>query len=92
MNSTDTCQLWPLKPNVLDLIGFKETSAHSQVKVGTLPPPIRYGKQAKRFISSEIKAVVAARVAGASEDEIKALVKRLVAARKSSIGVLLAST
>ena len=81
MSVTRPRQLWPLKPNVLDAIGFKPSAAFEQVNAGLLPPPISYGARSKRYLSDEIQAVVEARAGGASDAQIKALVQQLVASR-----------
>ena len=88
--SARTRQLWPLKPNVLSAIGFKASAAYEQINAGTLPPPVACGPRAKRFISDEIEAVVEARVTGATDEEVRALVKRLVAARTQGADALVA--
>ena len=88
MHTTRPRQLWPLKPNVLDAIGFKASAAFAQVADGLLPPPVACGRRAKRYVSDEIQAVVEARVTGASDDEIKSLVLRLVAARSQGAAAL----
>ena len=74
-------QLWPLKPNVLDAIGFRPSAAFAQVAAGLLPPPVACGARAKHYLSDEIEAVVDARAAGASDAQIKVLVQQLVASR-----------
>jgi prophage regulatory protein len=75
-----TRQLWAL-PSLMAAIGFKPSAIYEQVAAGLLPQPIKYGLRTKRYLSDEIQAVVDARAAGADEDEIRALVKRLHAAR-----------
>ena len=81
MPATSPRQLWPLKPNVLNAIGFKASAAFEQVKDGTLPPPVACGPRAKRYLSDEVQAVVDARAAGADDAAVRALVKKLVAGR-----------
>lgn len=53
-----------------------------EVRNKLLPPPIHWGRSA-RWIASEIDAVVAARISGASNDQIRALVEKLVSDRKN---------
>ena len=89
MSTTSPRQLWPLKPNVLDAIGFKASAAFAQVAAGLLPPPVACGRRAKRYISDEIQAVIDARAGGASDAQIKGLVQQLVAAR-ATFGTLAA--
>lgn len=54
-------------------------------KQGLSPPPVRIGKYAVAWIRSELLQVNAARAAGKTDDEIRGLVKRLVAARASAL-------
>ena len=49
---------------------------------GEFVPPIKQGERAAAFILEEIDAVMRARAAGASVEEIRALVRKLVAARR----------
>ena len=89
MPTTSPRQLWPLKPNVLDAIGFKSSAAFAQVAAGLLPPAISYGPHARRYLSDEIQAVVEARAGGANDAQVKTLVQQLVAAR-ATFGTLAA--
>lgn len=58
------------------------TSLHQDVKTGMLTPAIKVGARAVAWPSAEVFEVLAARIAGQSETEIRALVKRLVADRR----------
>lgn len=55
---------------------------HAWQKKGLIPTGVKVGPRAVRYPVNEINAVVAARVAGKSDDEIKALVIRLVEERQ----------
>ena len=72
------------KPEVLALLSLSETSLHRQVKSGTFPPSFSLGCRAVGWYEHELNAVIKARAAGKSEDEIKSLVTELVAARKQA--------
>lgn len=63
--------------------GNKRSTAYDRIKKGLLPPPISIGGTNSGWPDNEIDAVNAARIAGKSDDEIRELVKSLVAARKS---------
>ena len=63
------------------IFGLKKSALHARVAAGLLPAPIRLGTRTARYLSSEIESIMIAIVRGASDDELKALVKRLVAAR-----------
>lgn len=56
-------------------------SIYTDVKNGLLPPPVSIGQRAKAWPDYEVRAVVLARTAGRSRDEICELVRTLVARR-----------
>lgn len=58
------------------------------MRKGTLPKPVKLGKTCSRWPGGEIDAVIAARVAGQGDKELRALVAELMAAR-CSMGVAL---
>ena len=60
------------------------TTTLEQVKAGLWPPPIKLGARAVAWVEREIDEVLAARIAGASDVEIRALVRALVAVRARS--------
>ena len=68
-------------PATCDVSGMKPTSIYGQVKVGLFPPPIKLTSRSSAWVEQEVAEVNRARIAGKSDDEIRALVTRLVAAR-----------
>lgn len=60
------------------------TSVWSLVKTGELPEPIRIGGRAVAWHAHEIDAILAARAAGASIQEIRTLVADIHAARQTA--------
>jgi len=64
--------------------GRPRSSTYEDVKNGLLTPPIKLSARATAWPIHEINAICAAQLAGATTDEIRALVKRLVAARKAA--------
>lgn len=62
--------------------GISTSSLYQAMQDGVFPRPVRIGLRAVAWLDHEIDAVIAARAAGKSQDEIKALVEKLVAARK----------
>lgn len=70
------------KPEVLAFLGISKSTLHVQINNGLIPPPISLGERAVAFVMHEIKAVLAAKIAGRSNDEIKQLVSRLVSSRQ----------
>jgi len=70
------------QPSVLNKFQFSKSTLFTQINAGLMPPSISLGERSKGFILSELDAVLSARVAGQSNDQIKTLVKSLVAKRK----------
>lgn len=57
------------------------TQIYRDLKDGVLPPPIHIGERCVAFVESELNAIIQYRIAGKTTDEIKTLVRELVAAR-----------
>jgi len=64
------------------LTGDSRSAAFEKRKAGLLPQPISTGLRAKAYPEHEILAINGARIAGATDDQIRDLVKRLHAERK----------
>lgn len=58
-------------------MGIGRSKIYSSVKDGTLPEPIHIGSRVSVWPSGEIDAIIAARVAGRSDADIRALVAAL---------------
>jgi prophage regulatory protein len=56
-------------------------SIYSAIRVGLFTPPVKIGPRSSGWPSSEVSAIVAARIAGQSEAQIRELVKHLIAQR-----------
>ena len=68
------------------LTGIPTSSWYEFVRDGLAPSGVRLGGHyAVAWPQSELAALNAARIAGRSDDEIRALVKRLVAARANAL-------
>ena len=76
---------------VEDKTGYKKSMHYDLIKKGLMPSAIRIGDRARAYISSEIDAVVAARIAGKSDDEIRELVKTLTAKRQQIANEILSA-
>ena len=74
------------KPEVLAKTGLPRSTFHSRIKAGLMPPPIPLGARAVGWLSCEIDQVLAAMIAGQEAEQIKLLVKELVAQRKVKFG------
>lgn len=61
-----------------------DTKLYADVKSGLFPPQLKDG-QKSLWIEDEVAAVIAARIAGKTDDEIRSLVVRLVAARQHAL-------
>jgi prophage regulatory protein len=64
--------------------GFKRSAIYERIAGGLFVRPIKLGARAVGWPSHEVAAIVGALVAGKSNDEIRAIVTRLEAARLSS--------
>ncbi|MBL4638506.1 MAG: AlpA family phage regulatory protein [Proteobacteria bacterium] len=73
------------KPEVLTLFGLSNASLYRQITAELFPPAFSLGCRATGWYEHEVKQVIAARGAGKTDDDIKALVSELVAARKSLV-------
>jgi prophage regulatory protein len=67
---------------VLDRTGDSSSSQYDRIAKGLFPPGVPIGVRSKGWPEHEVDAIIAARVAGASEDEIRKLVASLITARK----------
>ena len=61
-----------------------KSSVYAAISKGTFPHPIKLGERMVAWLQSEVTAIINARIAGKSNDEIKALVIDLEAARKNA--------
>lgn len=66
---------------MLDKSGLTRTPAYRAMASGLWPRGVKITGRAVAWPEDEVDAVIAARVAGKSEDEIRSLVQRLHAAR-----------
>jgi prophage regulatory protein len=76
---------------VVQRLKCSRSTIYSSVAEGTFPAPIRLGKRAVAWPEGEVDAMVAARVAGASAEQIKALVKGLTQRRGQALNATIAA-
>ncbi|MCD9494567.1 helix-turn-helix transcriptional regulator [Photobacterium carnosum] len=69
-------------PQVLNLIKLSRATFYKQVKEGTLPTQIHLGANSVAWLSHEIESVLAARICGYTEAELKELVLTIIAKRE----------
>jgi prophage regulatory protein len=67
--------------------GHSRSTHYLRMKQGLWTKPVRIGSRARGWPARECEAINAARIAGKSDEEIRALVKKLEAARTSDKGV-----
>ena len=68
-------------PSTLDRTGNGRSTHYQHIANGLWPPPVRIGSRSVGWPEHECEAVIAARIGGKSDDEIRSLVTALVAAR-----------
>jgi prophage regulatory protein len=61
-----------------------KSSVYAAIAKGLFTSPIKLGERASAWLQSEVTAIINARIAGKSNDEIKALVLELEAERKNA--------
>lgn len=71
-------------PPTLDKTGEKRSSFYAKVKAGLMPPAVRLGVRSVGWVEREVDAVIAARIAGKGDDEVRELVRELVASRREA--------
>ena len=69
------------RPRVLRANGQSRSTHYVRIAEGLWTKPIKIGPRAVGWPASEVAAINAARIAGRSDDEIRALVIRLEKAR-----------
>jgi len=77
---------------VEDRTGLKKSMVYSLISNGEFPKPIKIGERAVAWIESEVDVINAARMAEKSADEIRVLVKSLMAKRQQTANEILAAT
>lgn len=70
------------RSEVINLTGRSKSSLQLDEKAGLMPTPISIGERAVAYIKHEVEAVIQARIAGKSNEEIKVLVAELIAQRQ----------
>lgn len=71
-------------PNVLRARGRSRSSHYEDIKQGLFTRPVHIGHRAVGWPAYETEVLNAARIAGKSDEEIRALVLKLEAARKAA--------
>jgi prophage regulatory protein len=79
-------QMEPLS-SVLKKKSDSRTSLYKQIKEGLFPPGVKLGARRVAWPDYEIESVLKARIAGQTDDQIRALVAELQANRKVGVSV-----
>jgi len=72
-------------PDVMSLTGHSRSTVWHRSKIGLLPRPVKLGAHTTGWPSAEIAAINTARIAGANDDDIRALVADLHAKRTDAV-------
>jgi len=73
------------RPRVEEAIGLSRSTIYLRVSQGLFTQPVSLGPRAVGWPASEVAAINAARIAGQSDDEIRALVTQLHNARGATV-------
>ncbi|MFZ5540703.1 MAG: helix-turn-helix transcriptional regulator [Pseudomonadota bacterium] len=79
-----------LAPVAQQMLGRSRSSRERDTRAGLLPAPIRVSYRRTAYLRRELDAIIAARAAGATDDELRALTRRLLddrARRAEALGV-----
>lgn len=75
-------QVWLSDRDIAARKGMSRVTAWRHAQNGTLTPPVRLSPGCTRWPAHEVEAIDRARLAGADDDAIRALVVKLVADRR----------
>ena len=82
---TDNIEPILRRPRVEEAIGLSRSTIYLRVSQGLFTQPVSLGPRAVGWPAGEVSAINAARIAGQSDDEIRALVTQLHNARGATI-------
>lgn len=70
-------------PSVMAQSGLSRSTVYLRISQGLWPKPVSLGARAVGWPAAEVAAVIAARIAGKADDEVRQLVSKLDIARKT---------
>lgn len=70
-------------PSVMAQSGLSRSTVYLRISQGLWPKPVSLGARAVGWPAAEVAAVIAARIAGKADDEVRHLVSKLDIARKT---------
>lgn len=72
-------------PVAFERLGLGHSSGYAQIQAGLLPRAVKSGRRATSIPEHELNAVIAYRIAGKSDTELRELVQRLEADRARAL-------
>ena len=79
--------LWRIDACKAETGDRSNTSIYNRIRDGLWTRPVAIGQRAKAWPDYEVKAIVRARIAGQTEDEIRELVRRLHTKRVENLSL-----
>lgn len=79
------------KSPVCAKLGFGNTVLYDKIAAGLCTSPVKVGARSSRWPTHEIDAIVAARMAGAGDDQVRVLVNRLHEIRQEKFQAVMAA-
>jgi len=76
-----TCAVLFRLPSVISRVGKSRSTLYEAIDKGVFPPPIKVGVRVSVWPEHEVDAINRAYIAGRTDEELRALVRRLVAER-----------
>lgn len=74
-------------PQVSTITGRSRSKIYADIKAHTFPAPVRLGARSVAWVDHEINTWIQAKIAGQTDEELKALVASLEAARQTSVSI-----
>lgn len=72
-------------PDIKSATGLSKSTIYLQIQQGLLTKPVHLGAHSVGWPASEVSAILSARIAGMSEENIRVLVNELEAMRKDVV-------
>lgn len=83
--------MWRIKRCKAEAGYNSDASVYGNIREGLWTLPVKIGERSSAWPSDEVEALIAARIAGASKEQIRELVKQLHAKRAEMLTVLMAA-
>jgi prophage regulatory protein len=75
-------------PDVKSVTGLSRSTIYLYIQKGYLTKPVRLGERSVGWPESELSALLSARIAGKSDEDIRVLVEELEAMRKNIVPII----